>query len=300
MTGGAIEELLSDRAQLVLSPFILNIDRVGHVASMVRVGVVKNIVIFRTPENQGLFSSALFRPFSVNIWYCILVIILVFGTYLVPVFKHENLYQNLKFNPTLVSVIMIAHGQFCDQTSHFDPQSKSGRIAFLALMVCSFLLYNYYTSVLVGLFMSFPPQSNVKDLFDLADSQLDIGIDDVPFTHAYFNSTHKKDVQYFYRKKVLSAKNQSAIWMSQAEGLKRVREGGFAYSAEIGTFYKNIEKSLSPQDMFDLNELIIRYDNNLGIVISTKSPFKEILKIRWDLQKKKSSLFLRVMNTISL
>lgn len=280
LTGGAIGELLSDRAQFSLSPFVYNLDRVGHLAPLVRVGLIKNIIIFRTPEDQGLFSSTLFRPFNMNIWYCVLVIIFVFGIYLVPVFKHENLYKNLKFNPTLLSNIMITHGQFCDQTSHFDPQSKSGRIAFLALMTCSFLLYNYYTSVLVGLFISSPPQSNIKDLFALSDSNLEIGIEDIPFTHAYFNSTRKKDVQYFYKKKVLGSKNQSALWMSQDDGLKRVRKGGFAYSAEISTFYKNIEKTFSPQDMFDLNELILRYDNNFVIFVSDKSPFKEILKIK--------------------
>lgn len=273
--------MMSGRAQLIMSPYVFNLFRAKQCVMLVRVGIIKNVIIFRTPEHQGLFSSALFRPFNILIWLCILAVILIFGSYLVPVFKHENSYQNLKFKPTLLSVIMIAHGQFCLQTSHFDPQSKSGRLAFIALMSCTFLLYNYYTSVLVGLFISSPPQSTIKNLYDLADSNFDIGIDDVPFTHAYFNSTTNKDVQYFYKKKVQGASNSSALWIDHKEGLKRVLKGYFAYSAEVSTFYQSIENTFSPQDMFDINELNLRYEKNLAMILPQSSPYREILKIKY-------------------
>lgn len=180
---------------------------------------------------------------------------------------------------------MIAHGQFCLQTSHFDPQSKSGRLAFLALMSCSFLLYNYFTSVLVGLFISSPPQSNIKNLVDLANSKLDVGIDDVPFTRGYFNQTLKEDVTYFLKKKVfIGGPNNSAVWMDDTKGLKKVKEGGFAYSGELNTFYKSIENAFSPQDMFDINELILRDEQNFAIIITQFNPFREVLKIRWNFE----------------
>lgn len=280
MAGGAIGEMMSNRAQFIMSPYVFNQIRATRCVMLVKVGMIKNVFIFRTPENQGLFSSALFRPFDPPIWACILAVLFIFGFYLVPVFKHENLYQNLKFKPDVFTVLMIAHGQFCAQTSHFDPQSKSGRLAFIALMSCTFLLFNYYTSVLVGLFISSPPQSNIENLYDLADSNFDIGIDDVPFIHAYFNSTVHKDVQYFFKKKVLGAANQSKIWMDQTEGLKRVKQGGFAYSAEVSTFYHSIENQFSPQDMFDINELVLRLDKNLAMILPQESPYREIFKIR--------------------
>lgn len=247
---------------------------------LVKVGTVKNVFIFRTPENEGLFSKALLRPFDLPIWCCILAIILVFGVYLVPVFKHEILYQNLKFEPDILTSLVTAHGQFCAQTTHFDPQSFSGRFAFLALMSCFFLLYNYYTSVLVGLFISSPPQSKIKNLYDLADSNIEIGMDDVPFTRAFFNSTKLQDVQYFYRKRVL---NRNSIWMDQNEGLKKVKAGRFAYCAEVNSFYRNMENTFDPQDMFDINELLFRKEKNLAVILPKESPYIEIFRIRYGL-----------------
>jgi len=65
------------------------------------------------------------------------------------------------------------------------PKSAGGRLAFIAVMLTSFLMYNYYTSIVVSTLLGSPVRSNIRTIQQLADSSLEVGFDTVPFTKTY-------------------------------------------------------------------------------------------------------------------
>ena len=62
-----------------------------------------------------------------------------------------------------------------------------GRIVFMTLSLMTFIIYNYYTSIVVAILLGSPVKSNIKTVGQLADSNLDVGMEALPYTTTYLN-----------------------------------------------------------------------------------------------------------------
>lgn len=63
--------------------------------------------------------------------------------------------------------------------AHLTPNFFSGRCIFIALFLLSIIINNYYTSILLSTLIQTAPQNQIKTIRDLANSNLDIGFDNV-------------------------------------------------------------------------------------------------------------------------
>ena len=65
------------------------------------------------------------------------------------------------------------------------PQMYSGRIIFLSLFTWGFFLYQFYSASIVGSLLSEPARF-INTLEDLADSNLEVGMENADYTRNVF------------------------------------------------------------------------------------------------------------------
>lgn len=82
------------------------------------------------------------------------------------------------------SIFFAENNKFYFLGSDNIPNHLAGRIIFLHLLICSLLLYNYYTSSLVSSLISTEPEV-LKTIRELLESNLKVGIELQPYTITY-------------------------------------------------------------------------------------------------------------------
>ncbi|BFF97017.1 ionotropic receptor 75a [Drosophila madeirensis] len=278
--GGAIGLLGNESVELCSSPFTPSRDRMHYVHPMAELAEFRAVCIFRTPHNAGIKATVFLEPFKPSVWLAFGAVLMLAGCLLWLIFRLEQhgMQRCLEFMPSLLSSCLISLGAACIQGSHLLPKSTGGRLAFIAVMLTSFLMYNYYTSIVVSTLLGSPVRSNIKTVQQLADSSLDVGVDNVPFTKAYLTSSPRPDIRSLYRQKVENKRDPSTIWYEPEEGVIKVRDQpGFVYISEGSFMYHYVEKHYLPREISDLNEILLRYEGAVYHMIHLNSSYRELI-----------------------
>ncbi|XP_033239121.1 ionotropic receptor 75a [Drosophila pseudoobscura] len=278
--GGAIGLLGNESVELCSSPFIPTWNRIHYVHPMVELAEFRAVCIFRTPHNAGIKATVFLEPFMPSVWLAFGALLVLSGCLLWLIFRLEQhgMQRCLDFVPSLLTSCQISFGAACIQGSHLLPKSTGGRLAFIAVMLTSFLMYNYYTSIVVSTLLGSPVRSNIRTVQQLADSSLDVGIDNVPFTKAYLTSSPRPDIRSLYRQKVESKRDQSTVWYGPEEGVLKVRDQpGFVYISEGSFIYHHVEKHYLPREISDLNEIMLRHEGTVYHMIHLNSSYRELI-----------------------
>lgn len=204
----------------------------------------------------------------------------------------------LQGDSTIVTTIAV----YCQQGAARLPTLTSGRCLFIFLCLSSFMMYNYYTSVLVSGLVGSSARTNIKTANDLADSKLKIGFDNVPYIRGFltvcislshkshenllsffFQSTSEPEFHYFIDKKLnrSGTVEVSSVLLSTSDGLSRVQRGGFAFHCEASTAYPSIKKTFQSAEICDLNKVPFRKNRYQGIIVRKGSPFLKLLSTRF-------------------
>lgn len=84
-----------------------------------------------------------------------------------------------------------------------------------------------------------------------------------------------------YKTKIYLSKEKKAYYYGQEEGIAKVRRGGFAYHTEATTAYSIIEKTFSPIEICELEELRMIKPFMLSVMTKKRSEYKKLLQIRY-------------------
>ncbi|XP_030081654.1 uncharacterized protein LOC111597335 [Drosophila hydei] len=278
--GGAIGEISNANAELSTSPFVLSSQRLRYILATMEISQFRSICIFRTPHNAGIKAGVFLEPFKFSVWLVFVALLILAGVLLWLTFRLEHRWMQhcMRYIPSLLTSCLISFGAACIQGSHLIPNSTGGRLAFIALMMTSFLMYNYYTSIVVSTLLGSPVRSNIKTMQQLADSSLDVGFETIPFTRTYLNSSPRSDIRDLVKRKV-DGHDPSKIWLSVNDGVLRARdEPGFVFVSEASNLYTFIEKYYLPHEICELNEIMFRPESNVYAVVPKNSTYKELLK----------------------
>ena len=190
VSGGCVGAIgLEQTADLSSSPFLSNLPRIKYVRAMMELGNFRQVCMFRTPQNSGIQGAVFLEPFSTKVWIffgvlLILAAVLLWFTFVVEFYK---LKKCVYFVPSLLTTCLISFGSACYQGSFIIPSSMGGRIVFITLSLMTFIIYNYYTSIVVAILLGSPVKSNIKTLGQLAASNLEVGMEALPYTTTYLN-----------------------------------------------------------------------------------------------------------------
>ncbi|XP_039488088.1 ionotropic receptor 75a isoform X2 [Drosophila santomea] len=278
--GGAIGMLTNESAELSTSPFVPSWNRLHYVHPMTEQAQFRAVCMFRTPHNAGIKAAVFLEPFMPSVWFAFAGLLIFAGVLLWMIFHLERHWMQrcLDFIPSLLSSCLISFGAACIQGSYLMPRSAGGRLAFIAVMLTSFLMYNYYTSIVVSTLLGSPVRSNIRTIQQLADSSLDVGFDTVPFTKTYLVSSARPDIRSLYKQKVESKRDPNSVWLSPEEGVIRVRDQpGFVYTSEASFMYHFVEKHYLPREISDLNEIILRPESAVYGMVHLNSTYRQLL-----------------------
>ncbi|KAH8379407.1 hypothetical protein KR009_004699 [Drosophila setifemur] len=280
--GGAIGMLVNESAEICTTPFVPSWSRLHYVHPMTEQAQFRAVCMFRTPHNAGIKAAVFLEPFMPSVWFAFAALLIFAGVLLWVIFHLERHWMQrcLDFMPSLLSSCLISFGAACIQGSYLMPKSAGGRLAFIAVMLTSFLMYNYYTSIVVSMLLGSPVRSNIRTIQQLADSSLDVGFDTVPFTKAYLVSSPRPDIRSLYKQKVESKRDPNSVWLSPEEGVLRVRDQpGFVYTSEASFMYHFVEKHYLPREISDLNEIILRPESAVYGMIHLNSTYRDLLTL---------------------
>lgn len=151
----------------------------------------RSIFYFRTTRNINVFGNEMLTPFAPIIWYSLLATILLTSAIMSIINRWElkrapAASASLQGDSTFVTAIAV----YCQQGAARTPTLSSGRCLFIFLLLSSIMIYNYYTSVLVSGLVGSSSKTNIKDVYDLANSKLNVGFDDVPYMKGFLTVCH--------------------------------------------------------------------------------------------------------------
>lgn len=185
-SGGALSQIELGQVDQVSTPFAIVTGRLTDIWVAFEGTRFRTSFFFLTSNSSELTGYRFVKPFQGTVWFCVLGMVAAFSIGLKKIFilERQLRYDSL-FIPSYLSTILSGFGTLCQQSSLFIPRSPGGRISYIFFLVSTFLLYNYYTSLIVAFLLGSQEKSNIKELTQLADSDLQIGIEDVAYTRAF-------------------------------------------------------------------------------------------------------------------
>ncbi|SPP76487.1 blast:Glutamate receptor ionotropic%2C kainate 2 [Drosophila guanche] len=281
VTGGMIGDLITEAADLSIAPFIYSFERALFIKPLTKFSIFRDVCMFRNPRSvsAGLSATEFLQPFSAGVWLTFGLLLIVAGCMLWATFRMERVSE---WKPSLLTSCLISFGAGCIQGAWMTPRSTGGRMAFYALMLTSFLMYNYYTSIVVSKLLGQPAKSSIRTLQQLADSSLEVAIEPTPYTKVYVTTSDQPDVHSLYLNKVAAGSRQSPdrIWMQTEAGVKRVRDSeGFVYIAGVATAYEFVRKYFLPHQICELNEIPLRDASHTHSVVLKSCPYAELFRL---------------------
>uniref|UniRef100_A0A1I8P017 Ionotropic glutamate receptor C-terminal domain-containing protein n=1 Tax=Stomoxys calcitrans TaxID=35570 RepID=A0A1I8P017_STOCA len=274
---------IEQTAEIGSSPLTLARGRFPLAQPTIAMGNFRQVCIFRTPRNSGIRGEVYLKPFASIVWIFLVAIITMTAILLWITFKVESskLKIYLRFIPSLLTSGLIAFGSACCQGSFLVPRSMGGRVAFFSLSLLTFIIYNYYTSIVVAILLGSPVKSNIKTLLQLGESNLGMAIEPIPYTKMYINTSNDPAIRSIVRNKIQPLKDPQSIWMPIKEGLHRIHDDpGFVYVTDTFASYDLIERSFTAQEICDTNEILFRPEQLLYEQMHRNSSYREFVKIK--------------------
>lgn len=165
-------------------------------------------------------------------------------------------------------------GAVCQQGTHLNLPTSSGRSIILVMCFATLALYTSYAASIVVLLQT--PSNLIKTIDDLVASPLKIGIHISGY--AKFNiQANYSGVKDVYLKKVPQG---DAGWIYDPFiGVERVRTELFAFQVDSPSAYKAIRKTYTEAEKCSLSEIQWMILPTTTILVERNSGYKELIRI---------------------
>ncbi|XP_034101886.2 ionotropic receptor 75a [Drosophila albomicans] len=285
INGGSVGAVVDQTADIASAPCLATEGRLKRMSAIIETGYFRSVCIFRTPHNAGIRGDVFLQPFSAIVWYLFGALLLLIALLLYLVFyveyKRMPRRRHLNYMPSLLTTILISLGAACSQSSALIPRSTGGRLAYFALFLISFIMYNYYTSVVVSSLLNSPVKSDIKTMQQLAESSLEVGLEPLSFTKSYLNYSLRPEIHLFSKLKIETQTNNPELWITAEKGVLRVRDRpGYVYVLEASSGYAYVEHYYTQQEICDLNEILFRPELLIYTHLHRNSSYKELIRLK--------------------
>lgn len=241
--------------------------------------------LFRITNDMGSSSSGDFlAPFEINAWISI-----IFSSVLVIISLKisgigERIIHRAKENNSFSLQCLNTLAAFCQQGIEPVSQYASMRICVITLMFSSLMLYNYYTSSVVGGLLSSAPKGPTT-IRQLIDSPLIISFEDIGFHKILFRESNDSLIKELYNKKMLNSRDGITVplmYTTVQNAIPFIKRGRFAFHCEVTGSYPMIAKEFDAKDVCDLRTLfgLIKDSGSYIMMIQPKRhQYTEMFKI---------------------
>ncbi|XP_055381397.1 ionotropic receptor 75a [Condylostylus longicornis] len=180
------------------------------------------------------------------------------------------------------SVLLQSVAVICQQGLDPAPKKPAIRIVVFSLILFSLLMYNYYTSSVVGGLIS-NNDPGIKDLEELAKSRLTLIFEDIGYNKVVMTEPTNRSIVMKIRKKFFSQSYTSYEldgYTTLSKAISYIRAGTHAYHCEFIPHYDEIAKIFDPNEICNLRTItgLLKHET-LAMVLTKKSQYLEMFKI---------------------
>ncbi|XP_011502679.1 PREDICTED: glutamate receptor ionotropic, kainate 5-like [Ceratosolen solmsi marchali] len=274
---GIVGDMLNGIVDISASPFQYKKERLDVCEYTVEAYVVKLYFMFRHPKKNAVRNPFL-KPFKQNIWWLALNVSVLSWILLFIAAKVEGYYNTNKksdyYSNSTSETALITFAAVSQQGLNEGPRMYSGRIVFITLFVWALLMYQFYSASIVGSLLAESPKF-INTLADLANSDLQVGCENTPYTRDYFKNTNDSASLYLWKKKLKA--NGEKAWSTAKEGIHEVSKGGYAFFIDSQTAYRIIEDTFEQSKICELTEIELVPPQYVSLITSRHSPFKKMV-----------------------
>lgn len=275
-----VGDLLDDKADLGGTSLFMTTERVPIIDYISMTVPTHAAFIFRPPP-LSYVANIFYLPYQDLVWISAMILVAIctlvcFFVWKTSVKMQEDYCPN--DIPRFSDVVMNSMGAITQQGQHMDINILPGRIASFFMFLAMFFLYTSYTANIVALLQS--TTSSISTLKDLLESNLNFGVEDIIYNRYYFKTATEPIRKTIYETKI-APPNKKDRFMEKSLGVAKMREGLFAFHAEVSTAYKLVEETFYEHEKCGLMEIEFIQVTDPWYAIQKFSPYKEILKVRW-------------------
>ncbi|XP_066597709.1 ionotropic receptor 75a-like [Prorops nasuta] len=272
---GAIFDVLKENyIDIGSNPRVMVAERLDYARLASAAWPVKPCFILLSQPTQKIKLEIFIKPFSIDVWYTYGFI--SFLTIIVIVFTVTNKYIRENFEK-ISTALLFTVGIICQQGVAYFPRDLAGRFVVVHMALISWTIYNYYSGSIVSARLSSPPDVMDDSVAVLADSNLKIAAEAVPYL-TYLLNKYNWESDYF-RKKRWDPLPDSERYLSVEEGIRQVSQGTLAYHTDPNTAYPYVQKIFTSSQVCRMIEIHLFKQSMMGIYVSHNGQFMEITKI---------------------
>ncbi|KAF7272836.1 hypothetical protein GWI33_014400 [Rhynchophorus ferrugineus] len=265
-------------------------ERVSIIDYIATVSPTRSKFVFRQPK-LSYVSNIFTLPFDSKVWMCSGLLIVIVTVVLYVLIKWEwrkktfvkiedDVCTEPELTDSFMEVVFVIFAALCQQGASVIPYSSPGRIATIFLFIAVMFLYVSYSANIVALLQM--SSSSIRTLEDLLNSRLLIGVDDLVYNRFYFSTAEEPIRKSIYERKVAPPGKPSS-YMSMTEGVRRMKEGLFAFHMETGSGYKLVSEIFTENEKCDLQELSYIQVVDPYFAVSKNLSYREMFKVGFHL-----------------
>nr|APC94259.1 ionotropic receptor 6 [Pyrrhalta maculicollis] len=276
---GMIGCLTRKEADIGGTALFFTMDRVDVIEYVAMVTPTKSKLVFRAPK-LSYVTNVFTLPFDRQVWISTVGLVILLGVFIYYILKWE--FYKRKESPSPVmkvdqfEVALISFGAVCQQSANVIPTSVPGRITTIILFISLMFLYTSYSANIVALLQS--TSTSIQTLEDLLKSRLKIGVFDTIYNRHFFPRANDPIRRAIYEQKV-APPGQKPNFLPLDEGVRKIREGLFAFHMETGVGYKVVGEIFQEHEKCGLQEISYFVFTDPHIAIQKNSSYRKLLKI---------------------
>lgn len=182
---GVLKFLHKREAAFMMSPYRLTVGR-AEFADVTAVTWSPDFrFLFRHPKSSSIHSQYLV-PFELSVWAALTLSILLISIILAIHLQRSGAFETVH-DRSFVGVLLWLYSFAVQQFSGDLPRLNASRIILTAVMLLSFICYQYYNTFIVASLIIEQPKT-IKTLTDLIKSGLDMGTTTAVYNRDLFTS----------------------------------------------------------------------------------------------------------------
>ncbi|XP_063368785.1 glutamate receptor 3-like [Cydia amplana] len=273
---GIIREMQDGRADIAGSGMMVQKERVKYLNYVLPPSKIEAMFVFKKPALASV-TNIYVLPFGVGVWISTVVLIIISTSTLFLSYFGEDRMKNYdkswlqKISDGFFDTLCLVF----QQGTAADPLSIASRQILLLGLMAFMFLYTAYSANVVALLQS--PTNDINSIETLLTSPVACGSQDVVYAWQMFEHESRPIHRLLADRKINSQGKKG--FLSVEDGIRKVREGMFAFHVEKTAGFDQIQKTFLEDEKCNLG--FIKYMSNTSpfVAFSQITPIKEMLRI---------------------
>ncbi|XP_046810985.1 ionotropic receptor 75a [Lucilia cuprina] len=244
--------------------------------------------LFRFTPNLNVHNQRgnFLAPFQKHVWivslvtFLILIIIWICIEHCVRCLSNTAIYK-INYDDNLYCIPLNVIAVICQQGLDPIPKGISSRIITITTFIFSLVMYNYYTSSVVGGLLSNTAQGPTS-VDEIISSELRLSFEDIGYYKILFRENKSPRVVRLLNKKVLPPRDPKdlPVFTHIEEAIPYLKRGGYAFHCEVVDAYPEIAKQFEASEICDLRAVSgLLVTELLNSVVHKNSQYTELFRV---------------------